>query len=841
MNRNYSFDSSLNSSGNIVNNNGLNNSSSSGGGGNTAMSYQQPTIIGGQYNPLCFSKEVFVADTFKVDQFIADCRKRVPLESVQKDLREYSKCLDTELVELINREYHSFFSLSSSLVGIDVVLNEFNDTLSSIKSEITTFKGDIHKVRECVEDKLREKKQIDHTKQLLQLYISISESITHIHNLFDQLSLFNNTGQPINSNSLSPTTTTTIISSSSSSTSTTAAKNTTLTLELVIERISNTFYQIQNQLLTLSSEESKLKIFQQLNMKLLELSNQIESKIEPIFTETLRCIIKVDSEIVPNTIVDILFNCLKLYQVIKKLSLPYKIFRKTIVKPHLSSIINIKNLEGNNKGSCDGLSTIYQQIKSFLNVECLSFRKLCSKVNELFISSKYNFVSESLMPELEEQFALLKPIYATGIPDLFFKTFMLSCQFVATLEETMFDSVEQLRDLRQSPSYANFFKRWNFAIYFQLRFSEIAQQLERSLSQTTCYDTIANLQNPQVEQHQFHLSQTTSLCVTAAHCWSSSIFIYELSSKFFRLFLQLIQRYEHYVLEAVQHIESPNKSNIVTTSPITTTTTTTTPSSNITSPTVASPTTTSTSTLSTQQQQDQRSINKYTPQENLVYLYSDILKLIDKINNEFKPMVTKAINNPLKEIEDLINNSLSESVKSLQSILQRISIIIVNHFTSKCSEGLSFINSLTTTYRLTNKPMPTKPSTYVQLLVNPFESFLSNKANSIPSTFKSQWSNDIFIPISEKFYENANGVLSSFSKADEILNKLKKKTTAASSTTTPPVVPTHNTDYDKMSLQLYLDVIKYGQLIQKTGVDVDNSANYQKLLQLVEPFKKYLV
>ncbi|GAM21363.1 hypothetical protein SAMD00019534_045380 [Acytostelium subglobosum LB1] len=124
MNRNYSHDNILSSSSTMT---------------HQQQSSYQPTFIGGQYNPLCFSKESFTSDAFKVDAFIADCRKRVPLESVQKDLREYAKCLDSELVELINREYHSFFSLSSSLLGIDVVLNEFNDTLSSIKSEISVM------------------------------------------------------------------------------------------------------------------------------------------------------------------------------------------------------------------------------------------------------------------------------------------------------------------------------------------------------------------------------------------------------------------------------------------------------------------------------------------------------------------------------------------------------------------------------------------------------------------------------------------------------------------------------------------------------------------------------
>lgn len=87
------------------------------------------------YQPLCFHKEIFSSPSFSVDAFISDCRKRVPLESVRTDLREYSTSLENELVELINKDYTDFVNLSSNLAGIDDVLNELRDPLVKIKGE----------------------------------------------------------------------------------------------------------------------------------------------------------------------------------------------------------------------------------------------------------------------------------------------------------------------------------------------------------------------------------------------------------------------------------------------------------------------------------------------------------------------------------------------------------------------------------------------------------------------------------------------------------------------------------------------------------------------------------
>jgi len=88
------------------------------------------------YYPLCFNKDVFSLDTFKVDAFIADCRKRVPLESVLADLKEYSQSLDGELLELINKDYADFVNLSSHLVGLEKIISDVRRPLLDVEEKV---------------------------------------------------------------------------------------------------------------------------------------------------------------------------------------------------------------------------------------------------------------------------------------------------------------------------------------------------------------------------------------------------------------------------------------------------------------------------------------------------------------------------------------------------------------------------------------------------------------------------------------------------------------------------------------------------------------------------------
>eukprot|EP01132_Coremiostelium_polycephalum_P009227 gene9227-11305_t len=751
----------------------LNSSSSS----TIPLSYSNSSINGvvttssSNYSPLCFSKEVFLSESFQIDTFIQDCRKRVNLESVQKDLREYSKHLDSELIELINKEYHSFFSLSSSLVGIDLVLNDFNLTQSSIKSEILSFKSEINKVRDCVEDKLKEKKQIDKSKKLLQLYITVSETCNNTNKLFDQLFILSDFDknkklqqqqqQQLNNNNSSNT----------------------LTLELVIERISNSYYSIQNQFSSLSQEELNLNIFQSLKIKIKELANKIEEKLEPIFKQCLIRSIRIGGAEQSDNI-NVLSNCLKTYQVLNRLDVPYRIFRDSVLRSKFTAIINIKNLEGSTKSSTEGLSTIYSMLIEFLRNECSN--SIISPNEEL----SFNFLSESVLPVIDEIVASFKQIFATGIPDLFYKNYNLTLQFVQQLEELCL-SPNQVYQFRLSNHYQSLWKKWNFPVYFQLRFSEIASKFEFQFLQTPLFD-----------QMTIPITNDPDLKIATSGLFSS-LEQYSISS--FELVLQQqLQQQQQQQLQQQDNTDSTS------------------------TPTTINPYQKSTLT------------NKQTSPENLVFLFSDILKIRHKISNHFKSLILNTIgHNHSNETINLIQNGIEESDKQFSNLLPRISNIITHQLITKCSESLMFIKTITSTYRLTNRPVPTNPSTYVSNIVNPLESFLNNKAYTIPTQFKIDWATTVLKPVTEEFKTNAISVLESVNKLNDAINKMFTKKKGNISTTATTTGNTQEvTDIDKISIQLYLDVKKYGSLIEKNGVNINEFPAYIDLLNLVEPFKK---
>ncbi|EGC31604.1 hypothetical protein DICPUDRAFT_50102 [Dictyostelium purpureum] len=856
---------------NSFNNNSNNNNN------NNNTSFSNNSSYNSEYVPLCFNKDVFISNTFDVDTFISDCRKRVNLESVQKDLREYSRHLDSELIELINKEYQSFFSLSSSLIGFDVILNEFIITQSSIKSEILSFKNEVNKVRECVEEKLNEKKSIDQKKKLLQLYISILETLGNMNHLFDQLFQLTHPDdfkkpqiqKPIDPNN--------------------GEKD---VLELLIERISNSFYQIQNQMSSLSQEELNYNIFQSLAFKIKDLANKIEEKIEPIFKESLKRFINKDQqqkEINEKERNDekILLACLRCFQIIDKINIPYKLFRSLILKPKFSQIITLRNLEIN-KSTTDGLEQIYNGLLDFLTTTCTPFFNISNLTNSNLINdskspksttplslsssstsissvnsnsgignggnnilNNYNFFSESVLPEIDESLVHFKQIFATGIPDLFYKNYYLTFNFIQAIELNFLTTSsntnkDQLIQFRQSPHYTSLWKKWNFAVYFQLRFTDIATNFEFNYLNIPLFDQLVipgGKEQQGTVSSTFFMKSSDGLCVSLDKCWSTnSIFIFDLSSKFFRLFLQLISRYDSYISDTLipleqelkiqkeqEQLQQEQTQQQQQTSQSTSEATLNILQkySNITSP-----------NISQRPSPNQALSNKQASPDNFVYVLSDILQVKSKISTYYRDLILKTIGKHQNENEiiNLISNGILESCKTLDQLLPRISLLITNHLINKCSDSLQFISTIRSTYRMTNKPPPTQASAYVSRIIEPLQLFLKNKAapSHIPSDIKLNWAILVLTPITEGFKNEASNVIQSVTQSNDILNKMVKRNKPTSSSTN------EMSDIDKISIQLFLDVEKFGNCIKDLGIDLLSFSQYLSLKELVEPFKKLI-
>ena len=60
--------------------------------------------------------DCFLQDNFHVEEFVVECRRKVPTETLRDELSIYLKVLQSAMIELINKDYADFVNLSSNLV-----------------------------------------------------------------------------------------------------------------------------------------------------------------------------------------------------------------------------------------------------------------------------------------------------------------------------------------------------------------------------------------------------------------------------------------------------------------------------------------------------------------------------------------------------------------------------------------------------------------------------------------------------------------------------------------------------------------------------------------------------
>lgn len=145
------------------------------------------------------------------------------------------------------------------------------------------------------------------------------------------------------------------------------------------------------------------------------------------------------------------------------------LLRKQAVAPLLQDIINEPALQR----SKDGLQGIYERILSLLDTKLMLLLTVTQHSKLTFLVKKYKFLVNCFWCEVENRLEVnLASIFAPGNPQIFYKRYSESIQFIRKLEG--YCSADDVKLMHETSEYKSFQRRWNLPVYFQIRFQEIA-------------------------------------------------------------------------------------------------------------------------------------------------------------------------------------------------------------------------------------------------------------------------------------------------------------------------------------------------------------------------------
>ncbi|CAK8692589.1 unnamed protein product [Clavelina lepadiformis] len=437
--------------------------------------------------PLCFDKNEFTKSNFSVDNFVADCRRRVQLETLRQDLEIYFKLLKNAMIELINKDYADFVNLSSNLVGMDKALVQLREPLKKIKSDVSEVEEVMKAQVVKIEATLAQQKQLTEKRKLLGHMQGLLDAINKIESI--QMSEESNTGQ-------------------------------------VLERVSGEFNQLQHH----AAYCKGLPVLNQNRMRISEITSHLQRSLEG---ELVAGISNGD----PGHV----HRCLNSYALISKTSDAETLVRVHVVQPFMRQVIEEQNGNVSEAQLKTLFNTILELVPNHLRMLCdiTSGRK--NKLGEQYRGIPgYDFIVNSAWPEIVLSLEKgLPEIFSSGDPNKFHKRYLLCLEFICNFERQC-GSQASISRLRQSDAYNTLMTHWSLPVYFQIRFQEIGGKLETALINPA-------EKNDGSSHCEFRLNSTVVLWQCIKMCWKEDVFLQALIHRFWKLTLQLLSRYASWV------------------------------------------------------------------------------------------------------------------------------------------------------------------------------------------------------------------------------------------------------------------------------------------------------
>ncbi|PKU79464.1 conserved oligomeric Golgi complex subunit 2 isoform X1 [Dendrobium catenatum] len=475
----------------------------------------------GDSEPLWFKKSSFLRADFDPESYIADLRTFVPLESLGAELRSHLATLKSELVELINRDYTDFVSLSTRLVDVDSSVARMRAPLVEFRDKAGAFRIAVENSLSSLRSGLRQRAEASAAREMLERLLDTFHVVSKVEKLIKELPITVSIGPGAdlvhvekgilsNENSLHP------------------AENGTnfrVTQSILLERIASEMNRIKFSI----SNAKDLPFIVNLEKRIQSATELLDHSLGNCFKDGLE---HHDD--------DAIYNCLRAYAAIDNTTAAEEIFRIVIVTPLIQKIIPYNHSQIIDGSSSDELEEYYQKIRQSIKSDCKFILDISSIENSgLHV---FDFLANSILKEVLLAIQKGKPgAFSPGKPTEFLKNYKSSLGFLAYLEGYC-SSKSAVSKFRLQAVYVDFMRQWNIGVYFSLRFQEIAGALDSTLMAASV-TPVDNLYSNQGKFQILTLKQSVMLLESLRLCWSEDVLVISCSDKFLRLSLQLLSRY----------------------------------------------------------------------------------------------------------------------------------------------------------------------------------------------------------------------------------------------------------------------------------------------------------
>lgn len=389
---------------------------------------------------------------------------------------------------------------------------------------------------------------------------------------------------------------------------------------------------------------------------------------------------------------------------------------------------------------------------------------------------------------------------------------------------TTADAIEhaQMR-LYAHPTTAEFFKRWNLPIYYQLRFAEFCKRLDKAV-EGVCKDgwtadvfTGEALEGKKIsDAFGFELPFFFELYDILLSMWKPDIYLRPLTHRFLRGAMQLVGRVLAFVKEGadgniqfggVDRTEDTDESETI----------------------VATP-----AYFWNERVEDVAVVAwELTILETcLTHDYLDAVAETVCPNDKESRQSTHNSSSELEEIKSLASEVLMESSQEFSPLVSHAwNNLIVDRLTKQCCTPLTAVKGVAATYRMTNRPPPTQASPFVASILRPLKEFDKSFSTRTPPQIGDTWKQQIVGAVSSNYSLAVEDLIATVKRTEEALKSRKTRKMMAGGMS----------DGEKVKLQLLLDYRDFKKDVEELGLEAESIEGIAKLNTLTSEAESLIV
>lgn len=499
--------------------------------------------------------------------------------------------------------------------------------------------------------------------------------------------------------------------------------------------------------------------------------------------------------------------------------------------------------EGGARGECAGLPSLLKEITDSVSSSFGPLLRLSELMFDVGPQMEVDLITAGvwapIVTALMADAGIRMAIFSPGIASILQANYLALDNFLSTLAKSLLDSTSsdsvnhnvpksermyfrpdvttQTINGAQDRIYthaktAEFSKKWNLPIYYQLRFGECCTRLNKALVNAKTGGWVANVFTGKAEKAEelkntvgFELPFFLELYDILLGLWQSDVILRPLANRFLRGAVQLTGRSLAFIKDGMEGKllfgaddegearpgeggNNPNTMNLPTRSPY----------------------------CWGESVQDVAAVAWELAILETMLAHDYISIVVASLSDADSTAAESA------ELRRLITEVLQDASRQIRPLIHMAwNDVIVNILTKRCSGPLAAVKGVAATYRMTNRPPPTQASPFVATILRPMSEFCAEFENRTPAHLGDEWKLAIIGQVTERYAAAIEELITTVQRTEVALHRRTRRAASGGIS-----------DGDKVKLQLYLDFQEFCNHITNLQVDPSSVPALEKLRDL---------